>query len=180
MSIHHVFTLFFTCIFILSSPALAQEIPSANPEASKARPEAYDLKNVPDEYIEEALNFYDHCEATPKLNQHHDCQCLSAVYLDKRIEYGPDVGQTSIIMDIEEKCPDATNAAGMRYQECLNNQMLTSKTMPIEEYCTCYANEYARTYERYAPEPNSQTFIAIETQAMITCQNPELGRRLYR
>ncbi len=160
-----------------TTPTHAQSLPDTD---RTLPPEAYDLKNVPDEYIEEALTFADYCEGRESMRQHYNCQCLSTKYLDKRIEGGDRIGRSSIMLAIEEKCADATEAAGVRYQECLGNATLMGVNGDPEEFCQCYANEYAKIYERLSPEPGSTMFVAIQSRAMMHCQNPELAKRFYK
>lgn len=182
-------TSMFHFLFILSAVLLsisgfanAQEANSSAPIiAQTIEPEDNPLEDVPEEYIEEALNFFDRCEAEPRFNRHYNCECLSSNYLDKRIEVGSDMGSNGILLAIEKTCADATLAAGYYYEQCLNNHSLISTdNVSIGDYCECFGNEYARIYESFDVEPNSETFIAVQTRAMVACKNPELSRRVYQ
>ncbi len=137
-----------------------------------------DLDDVPDEYIEEAINYNKYCHST-SLSRHQNCECLAARYLDKRIEIGPEADRSSIMLAIEGKCPDATEAAGHHYNRCISNATIMPPKIPIEEFCECFANTYAKLFERYELKPNSRTFVSLQTQAMVTCRNPEMAKKLY-
>lgn len=135
-------------------------------------------ENVPDEYLAEADAFHAECATTAKMNHYYDCECLTVKYLDERIKRGKTAADSSIMQAIQEQCADATEAAGYLYNQCLGDPMIPAE-IPAEEFCTCYANTYATLYERYGAEPNSQTFVEVQTEAMVTCRNPNLAKRLY-
>ncbi len=137
-----------------------------------------DLDDVPDEYIEEAISYNEYCHST-SISRHQNCECLAARYLDKRIEMGPEVDESSIMLAIEGKCPDATEAAGHHYNQCIANGPIMPGEIPLEEFCECFANTYAKLFELYKLKPNSRTFVHVQTQAMVTCRDPQLAKKLY-
>lgn len=182
----------------LSSGAVAQETIRnllEDLEASPASPEAlpkeegqgtapqktrqFDLKDIPDEVLEEAETFMNYCRNTSHMMEHYDCRCLAVSYLDKRMELGPEADRSVIIFSISRECPDAAGAAGMHFQRCMRTPSLMPEGINLEEFCTCMANTYADLYGRYKTGPGSNAFVNIQSQAMTMCRNPELARRLY-
>ncbi len=128
-----------------------------------------DMEEIPDEYIEEAQKFYDNCEADFNMNSNYDCQCLSVKYLDERIERGPDSAAGSVLLSIQKECPNTVGAAGFAYTECLRQGTMMSLYQPIEEYCECYANTFAKLYKNAKVTPGSQHFTALKTQTRLMC-----------
>lgn len=176
---------FFLSFFLIlaSAPILAQEglsdtlksAPAAQPKAA-TNPYA----DIPDEFITEARQFYDMCSTTANMFQYYDCKCLATKFLDKRIEMGPDIGKDSITMAIGQECPDASEAAGYEYGQCLGQASLLPKgNIQLEDYCACFANTYARLYENMSAGPSSTTFINLKAQAYTMCQDPKLEKQLY-
>ncbi len=166
-----------------SAPVQAQEslsdtlksAPAAQPQAT-VNPYA----DIPDEFIVEARQFYDMCSTTANMFQYYDCKCLATKFLDKRIEMGPVPRTDSITIAIERECPDASEAAGYEYGQCLGKASLLSHgNIPIEDYCTCFANTYARLYENMSAGPSSTTFINLQAQAHTMCRDPKLAKQLY-
>jgi hypothetical protein len=145
--------------------------------AQTAKPDPY--ADLPEEYIEEAEKFYNECQTNDNMSRYYNCECLASKFLDKRIMAGPEVLNDIIVQSITHECADAAGAAGQEYQSCLENAPMMPANIPIEEYCTCYANTYAKLYEKYSLGPSSNTFIKLQTEAHISCQNPDLAKRLY-
>ncbi len=176
------FLLSFFLIFALP-PASAEESLGdtlKNAPAAQTKPEINPYADIPDEFIIEAREFYDMCNTTANMFQYYDCKCLATKFLDKRIEMGPDIGKDSITMAIERECPDASEAAGYEYGQCLGQASLLPKgTIPLEDYCMCFANTYARLYENMSAGPSSTTFINLKAQAYTMCQDPKLEKQLY-
>lgn len=158
----------------------AQDNPEpAAEEQQQEQPPEDDLSNIPDEYIFEANEFHDYCLSKPQLKNHYNCKCMALKYLDQRIESGPAKNKSSIMMDIRGECTDLTEAAGYQYQHCMANAVLMPSEIPPETFCECYANTYAKLFKLYKVSPSSTVSVKLETQAMISCQNPELAQRLY-
>lgn len=138
-----------------------------------------DLSNVPDEYIEEAFNFNKQCHSMPNLAHYQNCDCLAVKYLDKRIELGHEATKGDIRSEIEGTCPDATGAAGYYYGQCMSNGSLMPSNIPIEKFCECFANTYAKLYEELRSKASPSTSLHLQTQAMISCRDPSLAHKLY-
>jgi hypothetical protein len=159
-------------VFLLSfSYALAQTQPAIT-ESGQTNTPRNNYADIPDEYIEEAIAFGESCKTDENLRQYHDCECLAVKYLDERIKRGPRAHSSSLMLAIEEQCPDATEAAGIRYEQCIQNELNMPQDIPIESFCTCYANTFAELFEAGKYEPGSDTTIRLQTTAMIECNNP--------
>ena len=163
-------------VFLAGAPYAYAQAPVS---AQEPAPATNDLSNVPDEYIEEALAYHDYCESRTNLSHYQDCECLAARYLDQRIEMGPKAERSAIMMAIEGKCPDATEAAGYHYNNCMSNGPLMPQGIPLEDFCECFASTYAKLYEALPKKANPSTFVHLQTQAMVTCRDPQLAKKLY-
>ncbi len=133
---------------------------------------------IPDAYFKEAQTFLEQCQLRPSLSQYHNCDCLASEYLQERLKDNA-ASETSIMMIIGKRCIDATEAAGYEYERCLGNTPLLKREMLPEEYCTCFANNYARLFERYKAGVTSKVIVELQTQAHISCANPALAKRLF-
>lgn len=153
--------------------AYAQDNPGAG-----AKP-GQEYSQLPDEYLDETEDFYKHCSTTSEMKNYYNCECLAVKFLDQRVARGPNPSRESITLSIQRECADASQAAGYYYQNCMNQSVLMPPEIPAEEYCTCFANTYAKLYERYSPGPSSKAFVQLQTQAYVTCRDPELAKRLY-
>lgn len=157
--------------------------PAVPAEPAEATPPRTNYEDVPDEYLDEAQRFGEYCKNEINLRQWHDCECMAVKYLDQRIKLGPKAHNSTIILSLEEACPDATEATGVRYQQCIGNALLMTTDIPIEDYCTCYANTFGRLYEAGSFEPGSGTSIRLQTQAMVECNdvdNPAYQEKIPR
>lgn len=144
--------------------------PESMPEADQPTPPT-NYEDIPDEYLDEAQRFGEYCKKEINLRQWHDCECLAVKYLDHRIKVGPEAHSSVIMLAIEEQCPDATEAAGVRYQQCIGDALLMPENIPIEQFCTCYANTFARLFEAGQYEPGSGTSIKLQVKARLECED---------
>ena len=136
-----------------------------------APPPAQDsMDKVPDEYVEEAGQFYDMCSADTVRSQYFNCECLSLAYLDRRIEVGPTESASSIELSINKKCRDAVGAAGPVYQACLRRAYRFEPGTDPEKFCECVANGYVETMNQVQPEIDSRRMVQYQTQAYATCR----------
>ncbi len=150
--------------------------PAQKPKESD--PEPY--FDMPEQYIQEAQKYHTLCERTGSMWMYYDCKCLASTFLDKRIAMGPKVSPTAIASAIAGQCADASKAAGYEYQECVKNGVMMPINIPVEEYCSCYANTYAKLYEKYNRDgPSARTFVHFQTQAYISCSDPEAAKKLF-
>jgi hypothetical protein len=163
-----------------SMPVAAQETSVPAPVPAPAQAAVNPYADIPDEFIVEARAFYDLCSTTANMFQYYDCKCLAKKFLNKRIEVGPDISKQEITLSIEHECPDASEAAGYEYGQCLGQANLLPKgDIPTEDYCTCFANTYARLYENAGMGPSSTAFINLKARAYTMCQDPKLKAQLY-
>lgn len=165
-----------------SAPLYAQESQTvlSPPETTEEAPETPSpYEDVPDEYLIEAQNYFESCEADSNISQYYDCRCMAAQYLDERIKTGPKTAPSSITMEIGRGCMDEASIAGNTYEECLSRAPVLPKNMSVEKYCSCYANSFARIYSRSGVELSSKSKIKIQAQAGVICEDPALGRKLY-
>ena len=180
---YRAFRLFVLSLVLIAAAApfraWAQPQAQQQPQAGKPAPAPNPFANVPDAYFKEADAYRDECENKPSMHQYYNCDCLSLEYLKRRIDHPRDT-KNSIVLAINRTCPDATEAAGHEYQQCLRNSSLapTTSSSP-EKYCECFANTYAKLFEKSGRPTGTNTFIDLETQAYIACDNPDLAKKLY-
>ncbi len=178
-------------ILLSAFPAFAAEAPQGQQPASPSREQlektlqsAPDGKNeqtpnlyanLPQEYILEAQQFFSRCKSSGTMSPYYNCKCLATKYLDKRIELGPEASDNDISFAIEGECPDASEAAGYKYTQCLKQLGAIPPRTDPEEYCSCYANTFAKLYEQNRKGPSSKVFVRLQAQAMTICRNPDLA-----
>ena len=167
-----LFLLLLSCITMLALPpqTQAQSLPeSAQGDDRFLPPEAYDPTNIPDAWIDEAMNFNTYCKSTYKMSQYYNCDCLSVRYLDKRVEGGYKLGASAIMMQLEKECLDTANVAGSMRGRCMANINMIPNIDDAETYCDCVGNEYAKFFEDNKIEPNSKNSIRIQSHVMGRC-----------
>ena len=188
-----VFRCAFLCLFLCLTASLsawAQDgAPSdkqilqetlKNAPAQNPTPALDPYADLPEEYIVEAQKYYALCEGDASLYLYYNCKCLGSKFLDQRIKLGPEAEQTSIILDIRGECADASRAAGYEYEQCVNNGAMMPYNIPLEEYCACYANTFAKLYEQNSYDgPGARVFTHFQAQAYLTCKNPDMAARLF-
>jgi hypothetical protein len=183
---------FFHCLFAclvlaFAAPAFAADnqslqdtLNTPTPEQQRQQQNAPNpYEDLPEEYIQEANQFFVTCDQTSTMYLYYDCKCLATAYLDKRIELGPNPPPSKISLSIENTCIDATGAAGYVYDQCFSLGSMMPTNRPIEEYCTCYANTYSKLFQEVQTAPSSQVFMQLQTQAHLMCQDPALADKLY-
>jgi hypothetical protein len=82
-------------------------------------------------------------------------------------------------MAIEKDCPDATEAAGYEYDQCIAHASMIPEGYTAEDYCACIASTYSKLYESNKTGPGSDTFIELKGAAVSMCENPALAPQLY-
>lgn len=158
------------CLSILPVSAGAQ-----TPAPAPAEPaDENTYAEVPDEFIQEAQRFADHCKGDADMRQYKDCECLAVKYLDQRIKLGKDADSTAILGAIEEQCPDATEAAGIHFEKCKADLLTIPPGVPVDAYCACYANNFAKLFEASNAEAYSGTFVRLRVQAHMICSDPDM------
>lgn len=153
---------------------------TAGADPKDAAIESVDEKpQIPDQYIQEARTFYNKCTARPKYFHYRDCECWAKAHLNERIDLGPEAPQDQILVNIRGECKDATEAAGYYYDRCLGQGGLLMEDQDPEKFCSCFGNIYAKLFEAYDIKTSSKAYVDLQTQAMITCNDPELANRFY-
>jgi hypothetical protein len=169
-------SIFFILILIFgallpAASAFAQPAPSA---PTVARGQLQNDTVVPaeptQEQIEEANGVYNNCQSGASERSYFDCQCVSLVFLQQRIQDKKIGGQpvaAPIIEDIARKsCPNTTGIAGMTYTRCLS---WAPRMRPdYENFCTCLANDYALRFSR-TPTTSIRRAEMLTTSSMNQC-----------
>ncbi len=143
------------------------------------RSKRLDLSLIPNRFYEEAEGFKRECERDFRMRTHYNCACLASSFFERRIEAGPDEHPSVLKMDVEGMCIEATQAAGAKYENCLQDVLGMPDDQDPDAYCTCIANTYATLFETYQLKPTSRNTVRIKTQATIMCRDPVVARRLF-
>jgi hypothetical protein len=154
---------------IVALPAFAQ---TSAPKTERP------FAKLPDWYFEEADEVRSSCESNSATNQYYNCECLSRRYLEERIK-APGAPGDYLLENVTTRCIDATGAAGNEYENCMSSLPLIPIKSKPQDYCTCYANTYAKLFERYKIGINSTVMVQLQTRASVSCSDPAFGRQLY-
>ena len=127
---------------------------------------------IPDEYIEEADNYFDTCRQDYITSQYLNCACMSTTLLRERIARGPTVPQTTILLEINDECFDAINSAGPIYEKCLKNSYSFKPGTDPEKYCECVANTYVEAMNLQKPTIRSTNMVQYNVYANSKCRDP--------
>ncbi|MFA7276238.1 MAG: hypothetical protein WC043_05495 [Pseudobdellovibrionaceae bacterium] len=137
--------LFFLTILFWSPLALAQEeLPVRGTlllEKDKPLPPATG------EQLEEALKATEECKASKTSRTYYDCDCYGLKYLDLLQREGDKTSKEGLKITAKRACPNSADVAGTYYQRCLG-WAPQERGADYEEFCTCYANEFARNHEK--------------------------------
>jgi hypothetical protein len=182
-----LFSLLFSCLLLTTAPADAQTPPPKRTSAPAVQPKADpavtpseklpllgklpgDKKPVAPkeptaEQLAEANAIFKDCSNSENQSHYLDCECLSLTFLQLRIkdveEHGKPTGQFLLMEEARKSCVNTTGLAGKTYNEC--RTWAVGARPDAEEFCSCYANTYAKTY---AGAPTSN--IKINERMMIT------------
>lgn len=167
-------SLFLGAVF-LCGPAtvFAQESSVSAPSKTAA-----EEPKIPDAYLNEADQFFNYCEATPRYRKFYNCECLAASFLNERINQGPDVPRSGIMLDIEKQCADGAEASAETFNACMDRPSLLPPGTDTVKYCECFANTYGKLYEQN-PGTGTKASIRLQSQAHLTCSNPALAKKMY-
>ena len=156
----------------------AEALLSAPQEESAPGNNPYE--DVPDDYLREAIAYQEECESSSKMSNYYDCRCMSAEYLDRRIEMGERATPSAIKLSIGTICADGTGIAGDLYEDCRSDFARDADFEPgtdPEEFCSCYGNTYAKLYESYGKVLNSNDHVRLMTTSRLVCSRPERAQR---
>ncbi len=192
-------TLRFLCHFALAvalaasvlpfcgAPAFAETTGALQGQTVAPKPEAtapVDTsrgQKILDSFIEEANQYQRQCDENPQYNLYYSCECLAERYLKIRLSM-PNKQQTEIVYEVNNlgnECIDASGIAGMQYQQCAKSGPLLPGDMAADKYCQCYGNTYGKLIEQFRGRLSSKSMVELQTEAYVTCRDPELAKRLY-
>lgn len=186
-----ILTLFFVCFQY--SNAFAQDIEMTQtyslqhpdddvllPDHEKKEQEQkiieMDFDDIPEAYLAEAEEYRKHCQTRRLLNTYYNCDCMALEYLQTRIDDGPTVDKSKIMLKISKSgsCVDITNAAGAMYTECKSMAPLMPVKGNTEDFCSCVGTTYAKTFKAAGVTPSSQTMGRLQRRAVSEC-----SRKIY-
>lgn len=123
------------------------------------------------EEIDEADGVFQSCKSNPEMTMAYDCECFAAKYLDERVQRGPEPPGSYITMLVSQTCPNPEGVAGNTYESCLGRPglMPLPRGKTVEQYCECYANEYAKLYKQAGQGYNSTVRVELQSRAMDAC-----------
>ncbi|HBR70060.1 MAG TPA: hypothetical protein DEA55_11860 [Rhodospirillaceae bacterium] len=136
-----------------------------------------DYGAIPDEYLKEANDFYERCNASYDRSTNYDCECLSTKYLDMRIKEGPETPESQIMVRLATECPNVEGAAGHFYSQCVSQAALLPTNMTVEKFCTCVANTFAKLYKTAHITAGSQQYTSLQSSAMLMCTQLPGGKK---
>ncbi len=150
--------------------SLLPPAPQSMAEGAGSKVMDLDLSEIPDVYLIEAENYRKHCQKRVLLRTYYNCECMAMEYLEKRIDVGPSMDESGIVMRLSNQCVDVTNAAGQMYKQCHDTSSLMGLRGDAERYCSCVGNNYAKIFKASNVKPSSQTFARIQSKAMRFCR----------
>lgn len=136
-------------------------------------PYGEDLPPATIEQIDEALDVTMQCKAASYSSTYYDCDCTGMKFLDLRRVRGDGVANTTLLLEAQKNCPNATNVAGSMLNQCYT-WAKASRPYNYKEFCDCFASEFAQRYEKNTSE-NDMVRESQMTDAYITCDG---GRNL--
>jgi hypothetical protein len=139
-----------------------------------------EFDDVPDAYIIEAGQFEDYCDAKVNLRRHYDCECLAAAFLEERIEEGPQEPRGIIMSNIQDRCHDATEAAGYQYNFCLTSGPVVPEGLTSSEYCGCYARSYVELFEQIRMDITPMAVTRLQTEAYRRCSTMDVEEEMFK
>ncbi len=154
-------------------PAVQAAIPLRGKLPSDKKPVA-PREPTPSEEAE-AQSVFLACNSSDNQSHYLDCECLSLSFLQLRIKdtdekKGAASGYFTIMEEARKACVNTAGLAGKTYSEC--RAWAIGVRSDAEEFCSCYANTYAKTY---AGTPTSN--IKINERLMITASQKCGGAR---
>ncbi len=150
--------------------AVAQQPEAQAPQPAQQQTQEKKKEKIPDSYMAEASAVLKQCTENSAYNKFYNCDCLAAHMLDERIKQGPDANHTNLLINVQTKCKDGTNAAGIEYSNCLGKGALLPPDVEPEAFCSCYANTYAKIFEASRGAATSLQLIKMQSAARKRCQ----------
>ena len=168
---------------MMAAPASAQFY--ADEEKKSRSEEAFAIYNqLPPEdqkrLMEETTKVEATCLSKGLFSSFHDCTCVATRFFEERI-FKPELNYSIIqLADIyAEECPNLPGVAGHAFKQC-KGTYATALSYNLEEFCTCYANEYAQIFSKDArafiphmAKVGARAMIACDKQGMASPLNPD-------
>lgn len=107
------------------------------------------------------------CHLYSTYAQFHDCECLGSVFFEERV-LTPEETKDQIVARVSGECVSVPGLAGYGYDQCMSTMIYVLKDNRIEEYCKCFALEFAKGYEQ-SPYPDFDNVRAINGRAHPIC-----------
>lgn len=98
---------------------------------------------------------------------YYDCECLASNYVKKKVVYDDQMTDYVIFQQISKQCVDDVAVAGQTYSECISMQKVDPRWS--DEFCECYANEYAEEYKEKGLSLNRRQIVKVRGEAMNKC-----------
>jgi|GEM_PF-5931799 len=128
-------------------------------------------QQVPQSVLDDAQNFFESCGRDHHMSTHYECRCMAKHYLDKAIEHGPGYSRTGILSQMQNYCPNTVKMAGIFYKKCFTQGFLMPKNKSMEEYCSCYGNEYAKYMTDSEARMGARKMSAAQKHAIGQCSD---------
>lgn len=127
-----------------------------------------------DAELEEAQAVYNQCMGDQLMKINHDCRCMASTFLQNRRQMGRIPKPDQILVSMRNVCKNGTEMAGYLYTDCINKpDFLPPAVRDAKKFCECYANGFAKEFERMNAENNVQNRSSIALIVMGTCQNDQ-------
>lgn len=127
-----------------------------------------------DKELEEAQEIYNQCMGDNSMKLNHDCRCMAARFLEKRKTEGRLAGGDHILVNLRNECRNGPDVAGHLYMDCIGKpEFLPIGITDPKKFCECYANDYAKEYEKFQGEINDGTRTQISMIVLGTCRNKQ-------
>jgi len=156
-------------IIFLASSAFAQDLPTRGNLPKNGKVDIF--KSTP-EHIEEALQLTTQCKGAEYLSTYYDCDCLGMKFLELRQQRGDETPQPLLITEAQKSCPNAPEAAGETYDQCLVWAQ-AMRPRDYKDFCACFASEFGKLYEK-KPVDSQIIREAQLTKAYSTCDKGKL------
>lgn len=129
-----------------------------------------------DKELDEAQMVYNQCMGDQLMTLNHDCRCMASEFIQKRRERGRIPSYDEILASMRNSCRNGTEMAGYLYTDCINKpEFLPAGVKDVKKFCECYANGYAKEYERSTADNNINTRSAIVMIVAGECRNQQRG-----
>lgn len=126
-----------------------------------------------DEQLEDIQQFYNSCTGNYHLSSSYDCDCLAARYTEKKLAQGGEfLSRQEILLQINNTCPNVEGSAGKMFQKCMVLGAPYGYNGSDDDYCECFANNFAKLYEEYGGGTDSSAMIRLQSHARLQCRRP--------